>query len=469
MNKINLDDVKKIYFVGIGGTSMSGLALMSQSNGFVVSGSDMRPCSYTDKLIKNGIEVIIGHKKENVPKDCDLVVYSAAIKLNNIEMVTALEYGIPIMERSYFLGKLTQFYPKTVAISGTHGKTTTSSLTALMLLNAGLDPSVSIGGTLDKIGGNSRKGDSEYFVVEACEFVDSFLHTNHFIGTILNIEEDHLDYFTGGINQITESFLKFAQILPEEGLLIANGDDARVIASILPNVKAQVTTFGLGESNDWQARNIAYDTLGKPTYEVYYKNTFYGTFSLNIPGMHNVMNSLSVIACGDFLGIQKEVIQNSFNIFYGAKRRFEFRGEVNGVKVFEDYAHHPTELRVTIEACKNYDHNKLWVVFQPHTYSRTFFLFDEFVKAVKDADEVIFNDIYSDREANDWNIYSEDLAEKVTQIYGVPAEVISQFDDIVDYLCRNVSEGDFVLVAGSQSINQVAYDLVEALKCCVHS
>lgn len=467
MNKFNLNDIKKIYFVGIGGTSMSGLALMSKYNGFDVSGSDMRPCSYTDKLLKNNIPVIIGHNKENVPKDCDLVVYSAAIKQNNVELCTAREYGIPLMERSYFLGKLSQFYPKTIAVSGTHGKTTTSSLTSLMLYNAGMDPSVSIGGTLEQIGGNSRMGQSEYFVVEACEFVDSFLHTAHYIGTILNIEEDHLDYFTGGIQQITESFLKFAQILPKEGLLIANGDDPRVTEFIIPNVQANVITFGLGENNDWQARNIQYDKLGKPAFDAYKNDEFYGRFNLNIPGLHNVMNSLSVIACGDHLGIGKDIIQNTFAEFKGAKRRFEFRGEVGGVRVFEDYAHHPTELRVTIEACKNYEHNKLWVVFQPHTYSRTFFLFDEFVKAVKEADEVIFNDIYSDREANDWNIYSEDLAKKVTQNYGIPSEVITDFNDIVNYLCRNVSEGDFILVAGSQSINQVAYDLVEALSKCL--
>lgn len=468
-NKFDLKNVKKIYFVGIGGTSMSGLALMSKSNGFDVCGSDMRPCSYTEKLVKNGVTVLIGHKKENLPKDSDLVVYSAAIRKDNVELLAAQEYGIPLMERSYFLGKLSHFYPKTVAVSGTHGKTTTSSLTALMLYNASMDPSVSIGGTLEQLGGNSRMGESEYFVIEACEFVDSFLHTQHCIGTILNIEEDHLDYFTGGIEQIADSFLKFAQILPQDGLLIANGDDVHVCRRVIPNVRCEVTTFGIGEQNDWRAVNIRYDKLGKPTFDVLKKGQPYGTFSLRIPGKHNVMNALSVVACGDFLQIERDIIQQTFSEFNGARRRFEFCGEVEGVKVFEDYAHHPTELRVTIEACKNYEHNKLWVVFQPHTYSRTFFLFDQFVDAVKDADEVIFNDIYSDREANDWNIYSEDLAEHVTQKHNIPSEVITKFDDIIEYLCKNVSAGDFVLVAGSQSINQVAHDLVKALEECLKS
>ena len=463
MHNISLSEIKKIYFIGIGGTSMSGLALMSQSKGFDVCGSDMRPCSYTEKLEMNNIPVIIGHFAENVPEDADLVVYSAAINQNNIEIVTAKKYNIPLLERSYYLGLISDFYPKTIAVSGTHGKTTTSSLTSLMLYNAGLDPSVSIGGTLPQIGGNSRVGESEIFVIEACEFIDSFLHTKHKIGIILNIEEDHLDYFTGGIEQIKQSFLKFAQILPVDGLLIANGDDPKVM-SILGDIKVPVVTFGLGEEHDWRAENIVYDNLGKPTFDVYFKNEYYDTFSLMIPGEHNVLNSLSVIACAHTFNVKKDVMKKTFIEFRGAKRRFEFVGEERNIKVFEDYAHHPTELRVTIEACKNYKHNKLWVVFQPHTYSRTYFLFDDFVDAVKDADIVIFNDIYSDREANDWNVYSEDLAEKVTEKHSVDARVISSFEDIVNYIKANAVEDDFVLVAGSQSINQVAFDLVEALK-----
>lgn len=459
----DLNEIKKIYFIGIGGTSMSGLALMSLHNGFEVEGSDMRPCNYTDKLEEAGVKVHFGHSADNVPKDADLVVYSAAIHLDNIEIVTADSYGMPIIERSYFLGLLSRLYPDTIAISGTHGKTTTSSLTSLMLLNAGLDPSISVGGTIKQIGGNSRVGKSEHFVIEACEFVDSFLHTQHRIGVILNIDRDHLDYFTGGIEQITESFGKFAQILPTDGFLAANGDDEHVL-SLLDSVEAKVETFGFGENNDWRAENIFYDDLGKPTFDVLYKGEKFATFKLNIPGAHNILNALSVIAVGNFLNISNDTIQKTFDEFMGAKRRFEFKGEQRGIKVYEDYAHHPEELKVTIAGCKNYKHNKLWVVFQPHTYSRTFFLFNEFVDAFALADEVILNDIYSDREANDWNIYSEDIAKKVEEKYNIPTRVISKFEDIVDYIKENAHEGDFVLVAGSQSINKVAADLVEALK-----
>ncbi len=460
---VNLDDIKKIYFIGIGGTSMSGLAMMSLANGFEVSGSDMRPCVYTDKLMAKGIAVHIGHAAENVPEDADLVVYSSAIHLDNPEIVRAEALGLPVMERSYYLGALSRLYPDTIAISGTHGKTTTSSLVSLMLYNADYDPSISIGGTLEKIGGNSRVGDSRYFVIEACEFVDSFLHSKHSLGIILNIEEDHLDYFTEGIEQITQSFLKFAQIIPRYGLLIANGDDPQV-RRILPQLKCRVQTFGFGKDNMWRAENIVYDKLGKPTFDVYRNNAYFSTFFMNIPGAHNVMNALSVIACGDYLKINADVIRDTLADFTGARRRFEFVGKENGINVFEDYAHHPTELRVTIEACKNYEHGKLWVVFQPHTYSRTYFLFDGFVDAVALADEVIFNDIYSDREANDWNVHSEDLAEKVREKYAIPARVISDFEDICDYICAHAEPNDFVLVAGSQSINLAAKDLIKKLK-----
>ena len=463
MSEIILDDIQKIFFIGIGGTSMSGLALMSQANGFEVSGSDMRPCGYTDKLEINNIKVYIGHDASNIPCDADLVVYSAAIRDTNPEIQQAKKLNIPLMERSYFLGMLSKLYPDTIAISGTHGKTTTSSLVSLMLLNAKLDPSVSIGGTLEQIGGNSRVGESRYFVIEACEFVDSFLHTSHNIGTILNIDSDHLDYFTGGITQIEESFEKFAKIIPRYGILLANGDDIHV-KKILPHIKSKVQTFGIGKTNFWNASNIRYDNHGKPTYDVYRKGEYYGTFKLNIPGEHNVMNSLSVIAIGDYLRIELKIIQETFLEFNGAKRRFEFKGEEGGIKVYEDYAHHPKELQVTIDACKNYKHNKLWVIFQPHTYSRTYYLFDEFVDATKSADEVIFNDIYSDREDNAWNIYSEDLASKVNEKFGIPACVISEFEDIENYICDNAVPGDFVLVAGSQSINQVAKGIITKLK-----
>ncbi len=457
-------DIKKIYFIGIGGTSMSGLALMSKINGFEVLGSDMRPCSYTEKLEKKGIRVNIGHKKEYISEDIDLIVYSAAITNENEERARAREMGIKEVERSVFLGWLTEYYKKTIGVSGTHGKTTTSSLMSLLFLNASLDPSISIGGTLSQIEGNSRVGKSEHFVIEACEFVDSFLNGSYFAGTIQNIEEDHLDYFTGGLKQIKESFTKFARLIPNDGILVVNGDDENVL-SILDGLTCNIYKVGIyNEENDFIAKNITYDNLGKPSFDVYKQGEFYYNFSLSIPGEHNIMNALSVIGCGDFFEIDKEVMKKSLLEFTGAKRRFQVAGEVNNIKVVEDYAHHPTELKVTIDACKNYPHNKLFVIFQPHTYSRTFLLLDEFIEALKRADEVILNDIYSDREANKWNIYSEDITKIVKEKYGIKSIVISEFEDITSYITNNAKSGDFILVAGSQSINLVAYDIVKSLE-----
>lgn len=462
MGQIDYSKIKKVHFIGIGGTSMSGLAHIASTKNLQITGSDMRACPYTDKLIEEGFDVTIGHATTNIPLDCDLVVYTAAINKNNAELKEALRRHIPIVQRSEFLGYLTSLYPKTLAAAGTHGKTTTSSMLSLLLLDAGLDPSVSIGGTLKELGGNYRIGNSDYFVTEACEYVDSFLKSHHDIAIISNVEPDHLDYFTGGIDQIRHSFLEFAKILPADGLLVLNGDD-KELSFIAQHCRAPVYTFGLGDDNDYYATNIIYSPLGIPEFDVIKSGNFLGHFQLQIPGEHNVLNALSTIVCGDFLKIPVESIQKTLQRFGGTKRRFEFRGEVNGIKVYEDYAHHPTEVKVTIEACHNYEQKRLWVVFQPHTYSRTYDFFDEFSEALSNCDFLIMNDIYSDREVNLWDISSEMVAEEVQKTYGTPAVCIKKFTDIVDYLTERLQPGDFVLVAGSQSINQVAFMLVDRL------
>lgn len=457
---------KKIHFIGIGGTSMSGLAHIALHKGFQISGSDMRPCVYTEKFEKEGYHISIGHRAENIPNDCDLVVYTAAINNKNPEMVEAARRGLPIMQRKEFLGYLTSLYPKTIAVSGTHGKTTTSSMISMMLLHGDLDPTISVGGTIPELDNNFRVGNSDYFVTEACEYVDSFLHSKHQIGIILNVEEDHLDYFKDGIEQIRSSFLKFAQIVPKDGLLILNGDDNE-LSFINEACDCRVITFGHNPGNDYRVMNIKYNSLGLPDFDIYKHGQLFGHFKLSIPGHHNIENALATIICGDYLGISINTISQTLMQFHGAKRRFEFRGDVNGVKVYEDYAHHPTEVKITIEACRNYDHRKLWVVFQPHTYSRVYYFFDEFAEALGICDFLIMNDIYSDREANAWGVSSEMLAEAVTERYGTPSTCISDFDDIANFLAERVQPGDFVLVAGSQSINQVAFMLVDRLNSLV--
>lgn len=295
--------------------------------------------------------------------------------------------------------------------------------------------------------------------------MDSFLHTQHEIGVITNIEEDHLDYFTEGLPQIMESFHKFGMIIPEDGLMVAYGDQKEV-REVCKGLRCKVEYYGLkDEGNDWVAKNITYNKAGNATYDAYYHGELFGTFTLQIPGEHNVLDSLAAIAVAAYLKIEEKDIQKALDHFKGAHRRFEFRGEVNGIEVYEDYAHHPTELKVTIDACMNHDHNKLWVVFQPHTYSRTKLLFDEFVDAFENADRIILNDIYSDREGNEeWNIYSEDLAKMIKVKHQIPTVVMSEFEDIVKYLTDNAEPGDLVLVAGSQTINKVAFMLVDALE-----
>lgn len=455
--------IQKLFFIGIGGSSMSGLATMSLSEGLLIEGSDMVASSYTDKLKSLGVKIHIGHHYDNIPADTDCVVYSAAIHEDNPDMIKARDLGIPKIERADFLGLFSHIFETTIAVSGTHGKTTTSSMVASLLHHGDLKPSLSIGGKLDEFGGNAIIDEKKYFVVEACEYVDSFLKTIHSIGIITNIEEDHLDYFKDGLAQIQESFHNFAKILPGDGLLIAYGDSPNV-SKVLHDLDCSIITYGINPANDWHIENIVYDPVGKPEFDVYKGIEFYGHYYLDVPGQHNVLNALSAIICGDYLDIPLDVSINALKSFTGAKRRFEFRGEVGDITIYEDYAHHPTELKVVIDACLNYDHRKLWVIFQPHTYSRTYFFFDEFVAAFAKADYVILNDIYSDREGNDWNIYSEDLAAAIQKKYGIPTKTIAAFEDIVDYLANHLKAGDLVLVAGSQTINRVAFDLVDKLK-----
>ena len=443
---------------------MSGLASIALEQGFIVEGSDMIESSFTKKLEDKNVKIHIGHDYDNIPLDVDLVIYSAAIHPNNPDRQKANDLNLIQVERSDYLGLLSNVFPQTIGVAGTHGKTTTSSMMAATLFHADLDPSVSIGGKLDEIGGNACLGQSDLLVIESCEYVDSFLKTTHNLGIITNIEEDHLDYFKGGLAQIKQSFHDFGAIIPEDGLLVVYGDSQDVLDTVA-DLSCTVTTYGLEDTNQWIAKNITYDKLGHPSFDVDSPKGFHGHFTLKIPGLHNVLNALSVIVSADYLDIDLAVVQSTLASFGGAKRRFEFRGEVNDIYVYEDYAHHPTELQVVVNACLNHKHNKIWVVFQPHTYSRTYYLFDEFVNAFNGADQVILCDIYPDRaEGNEWDIYSEDLAKIIKKEHHIPTVVFSEFEDIVKYIASNAQPNDLVLVAGCRTINQVAYMLVDALK-----
>lgn len=451
MSQFDLSQYKHVHFIGIGGISMSGLAEILLYNHYIVSGSDIKSSSLTKKLESKGATIYIGHSRENI-KNVDLVIYTAAVKADNEELIRAYELNIPTMERAVFLGNIMKNYDRCIAVSGTHGKTTTTSMISVILEHAQYDPTILVGGELDAIGGNVKVGNSEYFITEACEYVESFLHFHPYMGIILNIEEDHLDYFEN-LDHIKRAFYKFANLIPENGYLIANGDNENVV-SILKDIKCPIITFGTRENCDWQAIDINFDDMGCASFDVIYKEENIGRFYLAIPGLHNVINALSAIACTHYLNIPFSKIREGLTLFKGPHRRFELKGKIQNISVVDDYAHHPTEIKATLEAAKRYPHKKLWCVFQPHTYTRTLTLLDEFSKAFDMTDEVIVADIYAAREKDLGLIHSKDLV-KAIESTGQAAKYLGDFSSILAYLLKSLQPGDMVITMGAGNINQV--------------
>ena len=437
---------------------MSGIAEILKFWGFYVTGSDSTKSEITDKLISHGIHVEIGHNLEDLVK-ADVVVYSAAIKQDDIELVKAHELNIPTIERGTFLGKITKAFHNTICISGTHGKTTTTSMISMCFLEAHKDPSIQVGAYLKPINGNYRVGSSDYFIIEACEYVESYLKLFPKTEVILNIDNDHLDYF-GNLENIVRSFGKYVKLLPEDGLLVINWDDENC-RTIARNTLAKTVTYGIENDNaNFIARNISFNTNGFPTFDVYYNNNFYKTIRLTVPGIHNVMNALACIAVCHEYGIEKENIKEALQKYTGAHRRFEYVGSFNnGVSIYDDYGHHPTEILATANALKQKDYRQSWVVFQPHTYSRTKNLLDDFAKALLNFDHVIVTDIYAAREDNTYNVSSLDLVHKLED-YGKKAVYISDFNEIVKYLREHTIENDIVLTLGAGTVTNIGPKLV---------
>lgn len=444
------DSKKRVHFIGIGGISMSGLAEILIDYGYTVSGSDRVSSNLTEKLKNLGAKIYIGHDASNV-HGADIVVYTAAIKEDNPELIEAKKLNLEIMDRAEFLGWIMKKYSKGIAISGTHGKTTTTSMISLMLLNANLDPTIMIGGEVDAIKGNVRPGKSPYFVTEACEYKKSFLKFYPYIGLILNIDADHLDCYKD-INEIHETFLKFAQLIPKNGCLIAYAEDERVV-DIIEKVNCNKISYGINKG-DFTATNIVYDEKGCPSFTALYKGTNYYNFKLSIPGEHNILNALASIACCNFLDIDKKIIAQSLLDFKGTHRRFEKKGERDGVVVIDDYAHHPAEIKATLKAAKNYPHNRIYCVFQPHTYSRTISLFNEFASAFNDVDKLILTDIYAAREKDTGVVNSKILCDAIYK-NGVDVEYIRSFDEIVDYLEKELHEGDILITMGAGDVYKI--------------
>ena len=437
---------------------MSGIAEILHNWGFEVSGSNNANNENVDKLTETGIQVKIGHSAENVVGS-DVVVYTAAISQDNPELVHAKELGIPTIERSTFLGELTRCFENTITIAGTHGKTTTTSMVSLCFLEALKDPSIQVGATLPQIDGNYLVGNSEYFIIEACEYVESFLEFSPKSEIILNIDNDHLDYFKNFEN-IKNAFVKYVKLLPDDGLLVVNGDDYNCL-DLPQHTNAKCLTYGITNKNtDFFAVNIVFDENGCAEFDVYNNNSLFGRFKLSVPGMHNVLDSLGCIALCSEYGISVEHIQSALLKFKGACRRFEYKGFVNGANVFDDYGHHPTEILATAKALMAKKYNKSWVVFQPHTYSRTYNLLNDFAKVLLNFDNVIIVDIYAAREINTYGITSEDLVNKIKD-FGKEALYLPDFDECTTYLKSHVEDGDIVLTLGAGTITKIGDMLVK--------
>ena len=447
-----------IYFIGIGGISMSGLAEILASRGHQVSGTDVKETAVTKHLQSLGIHINFGHRAENITDDITLVVYTAAIHDDNPELRAAHEKGIRIMDRAHLLGQIMDEYHDSVAVSGTHGKTTTTSMVSEILLAAEKDPTITVGGILPTIGSNLRIGNSPYFVAEACEYFDSFLQFNPFIAIILNVESDHLDYFKT-LENIRRSFHAFAQRVPDKGLLVIS-EKIDNVEELTEGLTCHVETFGLSEKANWRAENIVHEADGRNSFDVYHNGAFFTTIHLHIPGEHNITNALAAIAASAFLGAAPEDCVKGLHHYTGTERRFQLKGKKDGITVIDDYAHHPTEIKAALAAAQNVQHNTTWCVFQPHTFSRTRFLCDEVGEAFGDADEIIIADIFAARETDDGTVSAAQLAERIAQT-GKSARYVGDFAAIEAYLREHCKSGDLLMTVGAGDVYKIGENFLK--------
>ena len=453
----NIDILKNynhIHMIGIGGVSMSGIAEMLKCWGFTVTGSDASFSPIIRKLQSTGIYVRVGTDFENLEK-ADVVVYTAAVKDNDPELVRARELGIPTIERADFLGKITTCFEDTIGVSGTHGKTTTTSMVSLCFLSGNMDPSIQVGSTLNQIGGNYRVGKSDYFIIESCEYSDSFLNFHEKSTIILNIDNDHLDYFKT-FDNIKKSFQKYVNHITK--YLVLNGDDENALE--LKNYSpAKCITFGLNENNNYYAKNIAFDDNGYSNYDLYKDGEFIDRIELSIVGKHNVLNSLGCIALCDNYGVSIDAIKKGLKNYTGAGRRFEYKGEFNNASVYDDYGHHPTEIEAVAKSILNKKYNKSWVIFEPHTYSRVKNHATDFAKSLINFDNIIITDIYAAREINEFNVSENDIIKELKKL-GKECTHISNYEDIKNYLKDKVNENDLILTLGAGNVTKLSEILI---------
>jgi len=453
---------KKVHLIGIGGTGMSGVARMLLCEGAAVSGSDMRDNPVFEVLRKMGAVVHVGHSPSNIPPDVDLVVISAAVKPDNVELVEAGRRRIEVIKYARALGLL-MAGQEGVAVSGTHGKTTTTAMLAVILVAAGKDPSFVVGGHVPQLGASSAEGHNGIFVAEACEYDRSFLNLCPRIAIINNIEEDHLDYYHD-LAEIISAFREFASLLPPDGLLIVSAHDRNAVA-VAESTSARKETFGARIPADWRAENLS-AAGGRYTFDVIHKGAALGTVHLGIPGVQNVLNALAAAAAANALGVDFPVIADALSKFQGAARRFEVIGEARGVTIIDDYGHHPTEIQVTLKAAREFFRaGRLWAVFQPHQYSRTRFFLKDFARSFSQADKIIVPDIYFVRDSDQERatVNAGDLVRELVGL-GYDAEYIPSWGAIVDRISAQAERGDVVLTLGAGNVNEVAYALLERLR-----
>ena len=441
-----LDGKKKIHFIGIGGSGMFPLVQILHSKGYEISGSDNNPTDTLEIERSMGIRVILGQRAENIQGE-DLIVYTAAILPDNPELVAAKASGIPMIERAYLLGLLTRHYSDCICVSGTHGKTTTTSMITQILMEAGTDPTVVIGGKLPIIDGSGRSGNSQIMVCEACEFADHFLMLDPDIAVILNVDADHLEYFKT-LDNIIASFRKFASMANK--MVLLNSDDPNTIQAV-KGIDRPLVTFGWSSHNDYYPQNILLDKEGSASFDLMHQGQKLADLSIYVPGRHNILNAVAACAACLAVGVKPEQLAQGLAHFHGAHRRFEILGQKNGVTIADDYAHHPAELKVTLEAAKQMHYKNVWAVFQPFTYSRTAMLLEDFAKVLPIADHVVMSEIMGSREVNTYNIYTKDLADKIPGSVWFPT-----FEEIAAYVMSHAQPGDLVITLGCGDVYKCA-------------
>lgn len=446
--------LRKVFFVGIGGIGMSGLALILKSKGIEVVGSDRQESDKTRELQRIGINVFIGHRKENITDDIDLIVYTNAISEDNPEIIEGKIKGIKTISRAELLAEIEKDY-FSIGIAGTHGKTTTTSMVSKILLDAGLDPTISNGGNLPYIGGNARVGNSKYFVYEACEAFGSFLHFYPNIGVVTSVDNDHVAEYYKTMDNVIKAFATYINNVKEDGVVILNGDDPNTFTALVESGRVGCITYGIREGNDIIADKIKLNKTNTE-FDVYFKNNFVATLSINVPGIHNVYNSLAAFGVAITLGVSPSVISNSLSHFKNADRRFEIKYDTEDLVIIDDYGHHPAEIKATLTTAKNLGKGEVIVVFQPHLWSRTYYLFRDFALALNIADKIVVTEVYGARENKIDGVSAKMITDELSKM-GRNGDVFFTQDknEAIDVVSSILKKGSVVVLLGAGDINKV--------------